>query len=101
MFNNELRTVTVDVDLLETYIGNICTYRNTKYCDLEAYMEMLMNAKERGRIRESVKSLADRWKWSRGKVRRFLDFLERTEMIRTEKAYLRGEFYIYVFEPEG
>lgn len=100
MFNNELRTVTVDVEILEYYIGNVYTCRNTKYCDLEAYMELLMYAKERGRVCESTKSLADRWKWSQGKVRRFLDFLERAEMIRTEKAYTRGKFYIYVFEPE-
>lgn len=99
MYDNELRTVTVDVDILEYYIGNVYNCRNTKYCDLEAYMELLMRSKEHP-VCESMKSLTDRWKWSRGKVRRFLDFLVKTGMIRVEKASYRGLFYIYVFEPE-
>lgn len=100
MFNNTRRSVVVDVDILEYYIGNVCTCRNTKYCDLEAYMELLMQSRG-NHICKSVKELADRWKWSRGKVRRFLDFLLSTNMIKIEKTPIRGSFYIYVFEPEG
>lgn len=99
MFNNELRTVTVDVDILEYYIGNVYNCRNTKYCDLEAYMELLMCSRG-NHVCESIKSLTNRWKWSRGKVRRFLDYLVDTGMIKIEKTPFRGYFYIYVFEPE-
>ena len=100
MYDNELRTVTVDVDILEYYIGNIYNCRNTKYCDLEAYMELLMQSRGH-HICRSVRELAERWKWSQGRVRRFLNFLVRANMIKIEKTPMRGSFYIYVFEPEG
>lgn len=100
MYDNELRTVTVDVDILEYYIGNIYNCRNTKYCDLEAYMELLMQSRGH-HICRNVRELAERWKWSQGRVRRFLNFLVRANMIKIEKTPTRGSLSIYVFEPEG
>lgn len=101
MYNNIRRSVVVDVDILEYYIGNVYSARHVKYCNLEAYMELLMRARGGGHVCVSVKNLANRWKWSQGKVRKFLDFLIKTNMIKVEKTPLRGRFYIYVFEPEG
>jgi predicted transcriptional regulator len=100
MFDNVRRSLVVDIDILEYYIGNVYTCRNTKYCDLEAYMELLMQSRGH-HICRSVRELADRWKWSQGRVRRFLNFLVRANMIKIEKTPIRGSFYIYVFEPEG
>ena len=100
MFDNVKRSLVVDIDILEYYIGNVYTCRNTKYCDLEAYMELLMQSRGH-HICRSVRELAERWKWSQGRVRRFLNFLVRANMIKIEKTPMRGSFYIYVFEPEG
>ena len=100
MFDNVKRSLVIDIDILEYYIGNVYTCRNTKYCDLEAYMELLMQSRGH-HICRSVRGLAERWKWSKGRVRRFLNFLLITNMIKIEKTPIRGSFYIYVFEPEG
>lgn len=100
MFDNVRRSLVVDIDILEYYIGNVYTCRNTKYCDLEAYMELLMQSRGH-HICRSVRELAERWKWSKGRVHRFLNFLLRANMIKIEKTPTRGSFSIYVFEPEG
>ncbi len=97
MFDNELRTVTVDIDILEYYIGNVYNCRNTRYCDLEAYMELAMHE----RTCSTINSLAKRWKWSTRKVRNFLNFLCTYNMAEMEKTSLRGQYYIRVLKPEG
>lgn len=97
MYNNELRTVTVDVDALEALIGNTYFVRTTKYCDLEAYMEIVS-----GRIRETtITDLAKRWKWSDGRVRRFLNRMTEYELIKVEKLTAPRCYYsITAIKPE-
>ena len=41
---------------------------------------------DRGQVGWSVAALADRWKWSRGKVGRFLDELERDQQVEQQKS---------------
>ena len=43
---------------------------------------------QKGQFHTSVLKLSDRWKWSRGKTKRFLDLLENDEMITAE--YSKG-----------
>jgi hypothetical protein len=43
---------------------------------------------ERGQIAHSEETLAVRWKWSRGKVRRFLNWLETRQQIEQQKNYI-------------
>lgn len=98
MYNNELRTVTVDVDALEALIGNTYFVRTTKYCDLEAYMEIVS-----GCIRETtITDLAKRWKWSDGRVRRFLNRMTEYGLIKVEKLMAPRCYYlITAIKPEA
>lgn len=41
---------------------------------------------ERGSFMTSILKISDRWKWSRGKVNRYLELLESEGMIRTERT---------------
>lgn len=97
MYNNELRTVTVDVDALEALIGNTYFVRTTKYCDLEAYMEIVS-----GCIRKTtITDLAKRWKWSDGRVRRFLNRMTEYGLIKVEKLMAPRCYYsITAIKPE-
>lgn len=97
MYNNILRTVTVDVDALEALIGNTYFVRTTKYCDLEAYMEIVS-----GCIRETtITDLAKRWKWSDGRVRRFLNRMTEYGLIKVEKLMIHRCYYsITAINPE-
>jgi hypothetical protein len=46
---------------------------------------------DRGQIGWSEETLAERWKWSRGKVRRYLDFLEKTgQQIVQQKSRVKS-----------
>lgn len=69
----------------------------------QAWTDMLLNANfaagsfyvrkqevklERGQLAWSELTMADRWKWSRGKVRRFLTELEKQGMITQHKTHL-------------
>lgn len=99
MFNNTLRTVTVDVDLMEYFIGNVYTCRNTKYCDLEAFMELAMWSADNS-VSRTKKQLSERWKWSIARVTRFLSKLEYFDIIEMQKGYGRGVYYIKVLKLE-
>lgn len=96
MFDNDLRTITVDVDILNYYIGNVHNCRHTRYCDLEAYMEMAkINA-----FYTTMRNLASRWHWSEKKVHRFLKTLCEFNMIKMEKSNgFRGQYFIRIIEP--
>lgn len=99
MFDNTLRTVTVDVDLMEYLIGNVYTCRNTKYCDLEAFMELAMLTADNP-VSRTKKQLSERWKWSIARVTRFLNRLEYFDIIEMRKGYSRGMYYIKVLKLE-
>ena len=56
--------------------------------------QILKNGKviesKRGQVNRSVTQLADKWQWSRGKVRRYLSCLEKMQMV-TIKRYAHGQ----------
>lgn len=43
---------------------------------------------KRGQLGWSEEKLADRWKWSRGKVKRYLNYLETIQQIIQQKSYI-------------
>ena len=53
---------------------------------------------KRGQLGHSILTLADRWKWSRGKVSRFLDELEIEQQIVQQKTRLTTLIYIVNYE---
>jgi len=55
-------------------------------------------AVKRGQVGWSILSLADRWKWSRGKVSRFLDELEAVQQIIQQKNRLTSLIVIVNYE---
>ena len=74
----------------------------TKY---EAWLDIISRAKgrpgreivgyssillERGQLIFSIKGLAEDWKWSRGKVRRFLSYLENEDQISVNRGCSEG-----------
>ena len=95
MFGNTLRTVTVDVDILEYYIGNVYTCRNTTYSKLEAYMELVIQ--EETCI--TIKGQAKRWKWSEEKVRNFLNYLQKFGMLKISKGLQKGHYRLEIVKP--
>lgn len=99
MFNNELRTVTVDVDLIEYFIGNVYTSRHVKYCELEAFMELAMWTVENPKS-TTKKALAARWQWSVARVTRFLEKLVVFGIIQMWSGSSRGTYYIKVLKLE-
>jgi len=46
---------------------------------------------ERGQLIFSIKCLAKNWKWSRGRVRRFLEYLVKEEMIEVNRGCIGGD----------
>lgn len=59
----------------------LANHKNVKAVDGEQFVEY-----ERGTVVTSISYLADRWKWSRGKVRRFLELLESDSMINQKRT---------------
>ena len=52
-----------------------------------AWIDMILVADSDGAINTSIKQLANRWKWSEGKVRRFLERLSEDGMVRTNGSH--------------
>lgn len=52
----------------------------------------------RGQVGMSEESLAERWKWSRGKVRRFLKHLENEQQIVQQKSHIKSLISITNYE---
>lgn len=52
-----------------------------------AWIDMILVADSDGTINTSIKQLANRWKWSEGKVRRFLERLSEDGMVRTNGSH--------------
>ena len=58
----------------------------------EVFYQNTLIKLERGQLATSISQLAREWKWSRGKVRRFLKTVQQADMIRTEN----GQGYILI-----
>jgi hypothetical protein len=78
------RWITVDVSLLNPQHKLHPAARGEKACRALAWIDLLAMAawrdyggRNRGEVRVAERFLAKRWNWSRDKVRRFLDELER------------------------
>lgn len=74
-------------------------YESEPFTRWQAWVDILLNANFEkttsmyrgqkivtypGQMRTSIRSLANRWQWSEGKVRRFLALLETEQMVHTE-----------------
>lgn len=84
------RWISIDVSVLNPQHRLHPAFRGEKACRLGAWVDLLGLARwrdggglNRGEVRASERFLAQRWNWSRDKVRRFLDELE------TEGAAMR------------
>ena len=99
-------------------MGWIKLYRKIEQCSLyfsepftrmQAWIDLLLIANHdekdvfirgnmvivhRGEIARSSENLAQRWKWSRGKVLRFLDYLEEMGMIVQQKSFVTSTISI-------
>jgi hypothetical protein len=88
------------IKLYRKIVGNMFWPDKRPYTPLEAWLYILCNAKwrdenvflpdkkitvpvKRGQLLTSEVKLAEKWKWSRNKVRRFFDTALRTEMTTT------------------
>ncbi len=73
-------------------------FGNANYSDSQFQIRGNIVTIKRGQIGWSERTLAKRWKWSRGKVRRFLDWLEKEEMIVQQKNTLTTVISIVKYE---
>jgi len=60
------------------YLIGMANYKQTR-----RFYKGSLQTTERGQLQTSVEKLAKAWKWSRGKVRRYLKALEQAEMVHT------------------
>lgn len=82
-------------------LGDSSLWLKEKFTRGQAWVDLLMLANhkdgwfmvrdnrvdvKRGQIGRSILSLADRWKWSQGKVKRFLKMLENDDQIREQNS---------------
>ena len=52
---------------------------------IHAWVDLILIADADGHVSTSIRELADRWKWSVSTTKRYLDLLEREEMITTSR----------------
>ena len=86
---------------LQRKIQNCWIWQNESFSRGQAWIDLLLLAEwkdrkkrignelvtiKRGSFHLSILILADRWKWSRNRVRRFLEILEDDNMITTERT---------------
>ena len=57
------------------------------YADSENFYKGTYKVIKRGQLATSEMALAKRWGWSRGKVHRFLDILEKAEMVSLKRTF--------------
>lgn len=69
-----------DSEALKAWIDLIMMANHT---DQKVYFDNQLITVKRGTFITSIRHLAERWHWSRGRVSRFLDVLERDSMIAT------------------
>jgi len=72
----------------EAWIDLISRAKGRPGREMVGYSSILL---ERGQLIFSIKGLAEAWKWSRGKVRRFLSYLENEDQISVNRGCSEGD----------
>lgn len=62
-------------------------YFSEPFDKTHAWIDLIMIADSSGTISTNIKQLANRWKWSEGKVRRYLAKLSEEDMVRTDGSH--------------